>query len=88
MGAGVSIIAAGISYDTVLVEAGEPKKFMLLITQGYKFFFGENSTFIFPQIEKTPTEQVVQPVNVKELTQQYHKLTNPKKKNEFWTSVS
>ena len=87
IGGGATIIAAGVSYDAVLDEAGESKRFVPLLAEGYKAIFGANLPKI-PSIANTTsiTEESLSSETVKGQVDAYFKLT-PTQKTEYWTKI-
>lgn len=86
-GGGATIIAAGVSYDAVLDEAGESKRFVPLLAEGYKAIFGVNLPKI-PSIANATsiTEESLTSDTVKSQVDAYIKLT-PAQKTEYWAKI-
>jgi hypothetical protein len=89
-GAGATFIAGGMSYDSVLVQAGRPPKFLPFIGSVYTGVFGEVSRTIASNSPvltgETPTLDNKTVESITDLVTKYENLT-PSDKLDFLTEI-
>lgn len=92
-GAGASIIAGGVAYDTLLEQSGRNKIFLPFMAQTYNSFFGEgpnnklNINTLIDRNKITETETPIKQESVTEMVDKYRKLT-PAEKLDFMTELN